>query len=273
MTREAFLKSLVNLEGRGLEIGPGYNPLVPKQEGFQVETADYTDADGLRRKYAGNRHVDVSRIEPVDHVLSAAGLFQTIGKSAHFDYIVASHVIEHTPDLIRFLKDCERLLTPAGVLLLAIPDKRYCFDVFQPLSSIGQIFQAFVDCRRQPSPGSILDDRVCNAVRGDSIGWGMNDSSPLSFFLDISKARQAFASDRLATHYVDVHVWKFVPSSFRLIVNDLFEFGEIGLREATFHESVGNEFYCTLSSSAAGCAIDRLTLARRMLEEQSQILT
>jgi SAM-dependent methyltransferase len=272
MTREILLKSLINIRGKGLEIGPGYNPLLPKRDGFRVETADYTDADGLRLKYAGNPHIDPSRIEPVDHVLGSNGLFQTIGKRGYYDYIVASHVIEHTPDLIRFVKDCENLLSPSGVLLLAVPDKRYCFDVFQPLSSIGQIYQAYVDCRTRPSLGSILDDRLSNAVRGNAIGWAMDDSSDISFFLDIAQAKQIFASDSVATHYIDVHVWKFVPSSFRLILNDLFELGEIGLREATFHESVGNEFYCTLSSSASGCAVDRLTLAKRILQEHSEIL-
>ena len=271
MTRDVLLKSLINVEGQGLEIGPSYNPLLPKQDGYSVQTADYADAQALRQKYFGNPNVDPSRIEDVDYVLGAEGLFQGIRKPGAFDYIVASHVIEHTPDMIQFLKDCEALLKPEGVLLLAVPDKRHCFDVFQPLSSTGQVFQAFVDRRGQPSLGSILDDRLWNAVRAGAIGWGMDDTAPLSFFLDLPGAKAAFQADRLSAHYTDVHVWRFVPSSFRLIVNDLFELGEIGLREVTFHESVGNEFYTSLSKAGPGCGIDRLTLARRMLQEQAQI--
>jgi SAM-dependent methyltransferase len=271
MTRESKLCSLINVQGRGLEIGPGYNPLLPKRDGFTIETADYTDADGLRRKYAGNSSVDISRIEAVDHVLGEGGLFHTIQKQHHFDYIVASHVIEHTPDMIGFLKDCENLLAPDGVLVLAVPDKRYCFDVLQPLTSIGQAFQAFIDRRKQPPLGAILDDRIYNAVRNGAIGWDSRDSGALTFFVDIAQARSIFAADRVAQHYTDVHVWKFVPSSFRLILNDLYELGEIGLREATFDDSGGHEFYCSLSVSGGGCGLDRLTLARRTLAEQAMI--
>lgn len=271
MARESLLLSWINIDGRGLEIGPSYNPLVAKRDGFQVETADYTDAEGLRRKYAGNPGVDLSRIEVVDHVLSERGLFQTILKESHFDYIIASHVIEHTPDLIGFLKDCEKCLVPDGVLVLAIPDKRYCFDVFQPLTSTGQVFQASIDRRTRPSLGSILDDRLYNAVRGRAIGWGNQDNGNLEFFIDLAQARSAFASDRVARHYTDVHVWKFVPSSFRLILNDLYELGEIGLREATFESSAGHEFYCSLSATGGGSGVDRLTLARQVLAEQAMI--
>jgi hypothetical protein len=71
--------------------------------------------------------------------------------------------------------------------------------------------------------------------------------------------------------YVDVHTWRFVPSSFRLIVNDLYETGEIRLREDKFFDSVGNEFYVTLSKQGLGCPVDRLTLAKQMLIEHSQI--
>ena len=156
--RVEFLRSLINLEGRGLEIGPGYNPLVPKAEGFRVETADYTDAAGLRAKYA-EAQVDASRIEEVDHVLEGGQtLAEAIGRPGAFDYLVASHVIEHTPDLLGFLKSCETLLAPDGVLLLAIPDKRHCFDVFQPLTTTGSVLQAHLDGRIRPTPGAIFDD-------------------------------------------------------------------------------------------------------------------
>ena len=134
--RTRFLRSLISLDGLALEIGPGYNPLLPKSEGFQVETADYTDASGLRAKYAGNPSVDIAQIETVDHVLKGGKtLADCIGKPGAFDVVVASHVIEHTPDMLGFLQSCETLLSPGGVLLLAVPDKRNCFDVLQPLSS------------------------------------------------------------------------------------------------------------------------------------------
>ena len=150
MDRTTLLRSLINVGGKGLEIGPSYNPLVPKSEGFDVETVDYADAEALRVKYRDARSVDISVIEDVDYVIKGAGLSETIGTIASYDYIVASHVIEHTPDLLGFLKDCESLLKPDGILLLAVPDKRYCFDVFQLLSSVGGVVQAHLERRTRP---------------------------------------------------------------------------------------------------------------------------
>ena len=69
MDRTQRLRAMIDLSGRGLEIGPSYNPLVPKSAGFDVSIADYTDAAGLRAKYAATPNVDIGRIEEVDHVL------------------------------------------------------------------------------------------------------------------------------------------------------------------------------------------------------------
>ncbi len=271
MDRTAFLRSLIDLNGIGLEIGPGYNPLLPKAAGFRVQTVDHTDADGLRAKYR-DAGVDPSRIEEVDHVLADRSLADAIGERRHYDFIVASHVIEHTPDMLGFLRDCEALLNETGILLLAVPDKRYCFDVFQPLSSTGAVLQAHFDRRTRPPLSAIFDDRAYNAVRDGAIGWPMESTGALSFHLDLPAASAHFAADRQSARYIDVHVWKFVPSSFRLIIHDLNAIGELRLREHAFFDSVGNEFYMTLSERGHECGVNRLTLARRMLVEQARIV-
>jgi SAM-dependent methyltransferase len=263
---------MLPLHGNGLEIGPGYNPLVPKAEGFPVETADYTDQDGLRRKYRETPNVDIDRIEFVDHVLDGTrSMADSIGREAAFDYIVASHVIEHTPDMLGFLKSCERLLRPSGVLLLAVPDKRFCFDIFQPLTGTGAVLQAHLDRRQAPSPGAIFDDFAYNALRNGEIGWSVRDPRPLSFFSDLRQAAVFFQRAQQATDYVDVHIWRFVPSSFRLILRDLREIGELRLAERQFFDTIANEFLMVLSVAAEGCPVDRLTLAKRAVAEQAAI--
>lgn len=270
--RTELLRAKIPTQRQGLEIGPGYNPLVPKAQGFPVETVDYTDADGLRAKYRTTPNVDVAAIEAVDHVLDGSkSLAEAINRPGSFAYIVASHVIEHTPDMLEFLKSCQTLLAPDGVLLLAVPDKRHCFDVLQPLTSTGMVLQAHVDHRTRPTPGAIFDDVAYNAVRSGAIGWGPSDGGPLSFFAPLDAAARAFRTARQTADYCDVHVWRYVPSSFRLILRDLQEIGEIELKEAWFHDSVGNEFYITLSRAGAGCPVDRLTLARQALREQAAI--
>lgn len=271
MDRYDFLRSLINLDGFGLEIGPSFRPLVKKSSGAKVEVVDYTDAAGLREHYRGNKHVNLENIEEVDYVVQRGSIFETVRKSKYYDYIVASHVIEHTPDLLGFLQDCGKLLKESGILLLAVPDKRHCFDVFQPLTSTGSVLQAHLDGRILPTPGAIFDDRAYNALRNGEIAWRIGSTGELLFYMEMDEAKAHFANERWATGYIDVHTWRFVPSSFRLIINDLYELGEIALREDRFFDSVGDEFYITLSERGLGCPIDRLTLAKQMLAEQSQI--
>ncbi len=272
LDRPAFLRSLIDAEGTGIEIGPSYNPLLPKSQGFNVEIVDYLDAAGLRAKYAGNPNVGVDAIEDVDHVLDGSrSLAEAIGRRSHYDYIVASHVIEHVPDMLAFLKSCDALLKEDGVLLLAVPDKRHCFDVLQPLSTTGSVLQAHLERRTIPSPGAVFDDRAYNAVRNGQIGWPIGGNGALSFFAGLSDAMGSFEAVRQHQAYVDVHVWRFVPSSFRLIMRDLNEIGETALRERSFHDSVGNEFYLTLSKSGAGCPLGRLALASAAIAEQAAI--
>lgn len=273
MIRTELLRSLIDTAGTGLEMGPSYNPLLPKAQGFRVEVADYLDADQLRRKYKGNTGVDPKNIELVDHVLDESrSLSEQIGRRECYDYIVASHVIEHMPDMLGFLQSCETLLKPDGVLLLAVPDRRHCFDVLQPLASTGMILQANLEGRRKPTAGALFDDRAYNVLRGGEIGWMPEDGRPLSFAASLGAAKSDYrAAAAGLLGYVDVHVWRFVPSSFRLILHDLAEIEEIRLREKYFHDSVGNEFYVTLSASGPGCGVERLTLAQQMLRECARV--
>ena len=272
MDRTALLRGLIDTSGLGLEIGPSYNPLVPKAAGFRVETVDYTDQAGLRAKYAGNPHVDPGLIEPVDHVLDGSRtLAEAVATPGRYDYIVASHVIEHVPDLLGFVQSCEWLLRPGGVVLLAVPDKRHCFDVLQPLSTTGDVLQAHLERRTRPTPGAVFDDRAYNAVRAGAIGWDTAAAGPLTFFADLHDAKAGFEAAQ-QPGYIDVHVWRFVPSSFRLIMGDLHATGQTSLLERSFHDSVGNEFYMSLATTGTGSGEDRMTLALKALREHATIL-
>src|SRR5215472_16236774 len=123
MTRNELLLSMFDSSGVGLEIAAGFNPLLPKA-GYRVETLDHAAADELRHKYQNDPNVDVAKIEEVDFVADGRPIAEVVGKPGYYDYIVASHVIEHAPDLLGFLKGCETLLKHHGTLVLAVPDKR-----------------------------------------------------------------------------------------------------------------------------------------------------
>jgi hypothetical protein len=65
--RECLLGGLSKTD-RLVEIGPSYNPLASKAEGWSVFTIDHDDRRGLVEKYASDPSVVTSRIEEVDFV-------------------------------------------------------------------------------------------------------------------------------------------------------------------------------------------------------------
>lgn len=71
--------TMLNKNGRGLEIGPSHNPIAPKSKGFNVQILDHADADELRSKYK-NHDVNVGNIEEVDFVWRGEKYCDLIGE-------------------------------------------------------------------------------------------------------------------------------------------------------------------------------------------------
>ena len=259
MDRMEILRSFFKKTGFILEIGPSYNPVAPKSQGYNVETVDYICADDLKKKYKDDPSIDISRIEEVDYVTGGGRLTNLI-KNKKYDYIIASHVIEHVPDIITYLKDCESLLKENGVLILAIPDKRFCFDVYQSLTSTGDVLQAYFEQRTKHHIGKIFDHFAYNAYNDGRLAWSQDELGSLKLTNSISEATQLFNKKKESTEYFDIHGWRFTPASFRLIINDLYEAGYTKLRESNFHDTVRFEFFLTMSRYGNGCGKSRQTL-------------
>ena len=51
MDRFTIMSAMFDRSGVGLEIGPSYNPFVPKSSGARIDTVDYTDQAGLIERY------------------------------------------------------------------------------------------------------------------------------------------------------------------------------------------------------------------------------
>jgi SAM-dependent methyltransferase len=256
-SREAEIRNLLDTSGRSLEIGPSYNPILPKSLGYNTVTVDHTDASELRRKYSSHQGVDVSKIEEVDYVWRGEPLATLIG-AGRFDLVVASHVIEHTPDMLGFLKECEKLLKPHGKLLLAVPDRRRCFDLFRPASTTGAVLQAHLEKRTRHSAGTAFDFIASFAVLDTTMG----DRPPAAFSLPHSanEAKNLFDRASRAEEYIDIHAWVFTPSSFRLILSDLNTIDALTLKEDTLWGTPIFEFVTVLSRQGRGCHLSRADL-------------
>jgi SAM-dependent methyltransferase len=261
--RQRFVARHAPQAGPGLEIGPSHSPLAPKSAGFRVDILDHADAPALRAKYR-DTGVDIDRIEDVDFVWKGEPLSETVGRQGCYDWIIASHVIEHTPDIVGFLVECQTLLRDTGRLILVVPDKRYCFDRFQSLTSTGDALDAARLRLTRPSPGRVFDHHA-NAVkkgRAGAIAWHRHAPGRLQLVHDVEGARGAWQNALQGSEYIDVHNWHFTPDSFRVLIEDLRELGLIELGIVEGPTGSGGEF-CVCLQRGAGARMDRLTCLAR----------
>lgn len=258
---------MFDTSGFGLEIGPSHAPLLPKAEGFMVETLDHTHADDLRRKYAGQPGVD--QIEDVDYIWSEGAIHDIVTRRGEYDFIFSSHTIEHIPDFLGYLKSCELLLKPDGNVVLVIPDKRFVFDVLRPHSTTGDVLQANKECVSQHRLSTVFDGCADFVRLGDRDTWNSINRGPLAHQNTLEDANRLFD---LATEpsgpYIDTHGWCFTPISFQLIMRDLKELGRTNYKVQTIVEGGGLEFYVVLSPDAPDQPMSRIQLKRWLLLEQ-----
>jgi len=260
-----------DMHGKGLEIGASYSPVAPKRAGYHVEVIDHCDASTLKKKYQ-DLGVDISNIEEVDYIWTGEPLNELTGKTDHYDWIIASHVIEHTPDMVSFLRQCEIMLKPGGILCLAVPDHRYCFDVFRPVSSPGEVIQAYLEKRIMHSYAAIWDHFSMISKKGESLSWSKGHYGDFYFIhpnLDV--ACEMLLKAQESHDYIDVHNWRFTPSSFKLILNDIGVLGYTKLAIKNFFNTEGCEFIVQLQKESSGrihlTDNERKSLVHSMLDE------
>ena len=129
------------------------------------------------------------------------------------------------------------LLKKEGVLPLAVSDKRYCFDHFRPLTGIGRVMDAARNPRNLHSAGIAAEYFLTVVSRGGRIAWDVIEKGEFEFVHSLEQAKQAIREVDERGNYLDVHEWCFTPTSFRLMMRDLFELELIQLKELAFHPS------------------------------------
>ena len=250
----------------GLEIGPSHNPIAPKKDGFNVKILDHMTKEGLIEKYK-EHHINLQNIEEVDYVWNGEKYSKLIGDKHCFKWIIASHLIEHTPDLVSFLNDCDELLSDDGILSLVIPDKRFCFDHYRPITSLSNVIDANYHNHTIHSPGTVAEYFLNVVSKSGQIAWDSNHSGQYEFVHTLMDAKNGMQSVINDSSYLDVHSWCFVPSSFRLIINDLFNLGLISLKEVCYFPTSGSEFYVSLSRNGGDSCIQRLDILNSIEDE------
>lgn len=258
--RNDFILKHIRKDEPGLEIGPSHNPIAPKSQGFNVEIIDHASKEGLREKYK-THNVNLDNIEDVDYIWKGGSYCELTKKESHYKWIIASHLIEHTPDFIGFLKNCQEVLADDGVLILVVPDKRFCFDYFRPVTGVSKIIDAHLNGNTIHTAGTAAEYFLNVTKRGDVIAWDQaNKTSLFQLVHSLGEAKNAMNSIINDKVFLDLHSWVFTPSSFRLIIHDLNSLDLISLKELEFSPTVGCEFFVSLSATSINELVNREVL-------------
>lgn len=226
----------MDLSRRIVEIGPLYRPFVRKSEG-NVVYVDHADTETLREKYKADPKFSMSDIVDVDAVWGDKTLSECVG--GRVDYIIASHVIEHVPDLFGWLNELSAALTSGGQIRLVVPDKRFTFDYLRRTTQFADVLDAHIRKTRVPLPHCVLD-HVLN-VRNVDVGASWNgplDALALTrppghgYQLAVDTANKALSGE-----YHDVHCWVFTPKSFAGLMRQAVTHGLVAAKCAQFSDT------------------------------------
>ncbi|RME60617.1 MAG: methyltransferase domain-containing protein, partial [Candidatus Dadabacteria bacterium] len=231
--------------------GPSYNPIAPRKDGYNVDIIDVESKEELLKRYE-HLGIDLSVVEDVTFIWKGEKYRELVGNDKYYDWIIASHVIEHTPDLIEFINDCSEILKQDGVLALVVPDKRFCFDFYRPLTSLSAVINAHVHKESAVSLGAVAEHHLYAVMRNGVIAWEGYAGRTLNFAHSLDDARRVLGekkADIYSPNLAYVHSWCFVPHSFRILIRDLFDLGFIDMDEIAFYPTVGHEFYIVLGKN------------------------
>jgi SAM-dependent methyltransferase len=240
--RESFSRLIAELPIRSaLEIGCFDKPSLEQLRNTEVVVhyADYLAEAELKQRAQHLPGRDPAMVPPIEYVLSDG--YDQIKRK--YDLVTSNHCIEHQPDLLSHLLWVANILSPKGLYIASIPDRRKCFDHFLPSSSVIDVLAAFYEKRTKPSFKSVLEHR-CFIV--DDYG---NAEDPLWNFEVGRASRQGFDrafQEFVSSPYVDVHTFQFTAFTFKNLMKQLAAYAFLPQTTQIMVYNGINEFYIAL---------------------------
>jgi SAM-dependent methyltransferase len=111
-----------HLLGEGVEIGAMHSPLMPHRK-MKVKYVDNTSLEDNLSRFSELRGRKLVRPDYIED-----GFTLTSFASDSQDFVIANHVLEHSPNPLGVLVNWARVLRPRGSMLLTVPIAETCFD-------------------------------------------------------------------------------------------------------------------------------------------------
>ena len=246
--RIEFFQSLIHDRSkRILELGPLNRPIADKSTYPNTFYCDIRSTEEVKTLYSGNDYlaatgimVNTEEIVPIDYVVKN-GYSKSLSHVEKFDYVIASHVMEHVDDLIFALQDIAKLLKPGGIFYIVYPDKRYCFDHFRTSASFRDAYHVFRQGVKNNAP-MVLDFYFSVVPENDaSLFWGkdglLNELPRAPFANAVAHYERALDGERME----DVHYWPFTDMDFLKFLYDCTRAGLLPFHCVSFQPCVQDD--------------------------------
>ncbi|MDI2091424.1 methyltransferase domain-containing protein [Commensalibacter oyaizuii] len=197
-------------QDRCMEIGALVDPVLHRQDG-NVFYADHLSTEDLKQQFSWDSKFDFSRLVDVDFVWDNHRPLKECVQG-QFDYIVASHVGEHVPNLIGWIDQICDVLTPNGQLRLALPDGRYSFDMKRQETRLSDLLAAWMKKSHCPETHLVLDfalNKVDDQLAASMHAYQVNEFNASEFDSQFPFVEALQWGERTLdpNHYEDVHCW------------------------------------------------------------------
>lgn len=149
------------LRGSGIEIGASHMPIEVDRSCCVVRYVDRLTATEIEAKFP---ELSGSNIVPVDVICDAASEGLRPFADESLDFVIASHLLEHLPNPLGFLKECHRVLRNSGILYLGVPDKDYTFDRDRARTPLAHIVEDLMNSKVSIDESHVVDYLV-NAAK------------------------------------------------------------------------------------------------------------
>lgn len=252
MTRQSDLLTYFRPEiEKIIEIGALASPSIP-QAADRVRYVDRLTTPELKEHYAGVAPQVVDKLVDVSYIWESGPLKPSLKDWYPVELVTASHVIEHVPNMVAWLNQLTDVLTPGGHISLAVPYKQKTFDLHRPVSTLGDVLEAWSTNAPRPGLRHVIDQRRYG-VRVDGNNCWFDDPTPDRFsrVLPEIAGLNGFIDRWHAGDYVDSHVWVFTPDSFSEIIKDLNALELIALEICKGPTIYGHEFIVHLGRTNA----------------------
>jgi hypothetical protein len=244
--RRAYIeKRLSKSKPKILEFGAFDNPTFRRELGDDVRYLDFFSSHELRKLHKDNPQRNLDSVVEVDYIIKSSRFAENIGE--RFDLLVANHVIEHVPDPISWLSQVQSLLDDGGAVFLTVPDRRYTFDYFRPVTLATQMIRAYREKLERPDVWHLAEHFYYHQKVDLNALW--EGKPPTKFGPRFSLAKALAMAEAKSGQYTDAHCWVFTAESFVQTIADLGSSGliNLGLDSVKEPDPGTNEFWATLS--------------------------